>query len=98
MIPALILAAAVHVLAPYEWAGWPIHGEYNVGCWMLGKNMLECSVDDSKHPIFLFQENKLTGHFICNEPVTKQEFDQRIIKWRDQGFPHGICDEGKPIS
>lgn len=96
MIPALILAAAVHVLAPYEWTHWKAisDGGYGVYC-----TKLVCDVEKDKEPfrILLMESAPFSVYVWCDKRVSKSEFDQRITQWRDQGFPHGIC-EGKPIS
>lgn len=93
MIAALILA--VHVLAPYEWTGWtgiPTK-EYSIYC-----DRLLCSIEGIRTLNWIFMESRPFGIYAsCDKRVTKQEFDARITKWRDQGFPRGIC-EGKPIS
>lgn len=96
MITALILAASIHVLAQYEWTHWKAIADsgYNIYC-----SKLLCSVEESKEPwrILITESAPFNIYSWCDWRVTQQEFDQRITKWRDQGFPHGIC-EGKPIS
>lgn len=106
MIKSILIAGLIPMLAPYEWTHWKMDfSGYTHACWVHPDSGLlgDCFVVPDNYRNFpvwksrIFEENSVNGYFVCGDPVSKSEFDSRITRWRDHGFPRGIC-EGKPIS
>lgn len=114
MIPALILAAAANVMWQWTYWPIPHSfvvpclrhvvaigpsGKYEpMDTCFIAYRPTDTNVSIAWGTFRLFEESQERGHFVCEKPVSKQEFDARIIKWREQGYPDPCTDKGKLLS